>query len=194
MSGPNRPDGMLLPSSGDRLLSRLSGKWAFHAESARETEQRCCVMTTIDYPAALDSNDIERVVAGIQDNYSTHEIHIHDAATLHFGYWSKSERCVATTLLQDIQAAGYSLIQAGHEQAPESKEWHGWMECRKYAPGERARTLTCPRCEHTFTPVTVTYQIVGAGSAYYSCPECSNRLEASPPCPATSDSPGGETR
>jgi hypothetical protein len=149
--------------------------------------------TSIDYPDALDAEDIETVVADITDNYPTHEIHIHDAATLHFGYWDKSERCVATTLLRDIQAAGYSLIQVGREQAPESEEWHGWMECRKYAPGERDRELTCPRCEHTFTPVTVAHRIVGAGSALYTCPEpeCSNRFEAAPPRPALCDL-GGE--
>jgi hypothetical protein len=151
-------------------------------------------MESIDYPLAFDTNDIEAVVEAIETNYRAHEVSIHDAATLHVGYWDKSARSVDISLLCHIQAAGYSLIQVGHEQAPESEEWHGWMECRKYAPGERDRTLTCPRCQHTFTPVLVASLIVGPGSAYYTCPECSNHLEASPPRPAISDSSGGEPR
>lgn len=151
-------------------------------------------MDSIDYPAALDSNDIETVVADIKDNYSTHEIHIHTPETLHFGYWDKRERSVDTTLLRHLQAAGYSLIQAGREQAPESNEWHGWVECRKYAPGERDRTLMCACCQHTFTPVLVPHLIVGPGSAMYTCPECSNRFEAAPPRPALGDLAGGDGR
>jgi hypothetical protein len=150
--------------------------------------------TSIDYPAALDSDNIETVVADLTDNYPTHEIHIHTPETLHFGYWDKSDHHVSTTLLRHLQAAGYALIQVGREQAPESNEWHGWMECRKYAPGERARRLTCPRCEHTFTPVCVPHRILGPWNAVYSCPgpECSNHLEAAPPRPALSNSSGGE--
>jgi hypothetical protein len=152
------------------------------------------MVASIDYPDALDATDIETVVADIEHNYRAHEVHIHDAATLHFGYWDKSDRSVDTTLLRHIQAAGYSLIQSGRERAPESEEWHGWMECRKYAPGERDRTLTCPRCEHTFTSVSVPHRILGPWNAVYSCPgpECSNHLEAAPPRAALSDASGGE--
>lgn len=149
---------------------------------------------SIEYPDALNADDIETVVASIRANYPTHEIHIHDAETLHFGYWDKSERYVDTGLLHHLQAAGYALVQVGRDVAPESGQWHAWMECRKHAPGERARTLTCPRCDHAFTPITVPHLIVGAGVAHYICPECSNSLEASPPRPAVSDFPGGEMR
>lgn len=151
----------------------------------------------IDYPDALDAldaTDIETVVASIRVNYLAHEIRVHDAATLHFSYWDESEHYVATDLLHHLQAAGYSLLHVGHEVAPESGQRQGWMDCRKYAPGERARTLTCPRCEDTFTPVTVAHRITGPGSAYYACPECENRLEAAPPRPAVGDLAGGETR
>jgi hypothetical protein len=147
---------------------------------------------SIDYPDALDADDIETVVAYIEDNYPTHEIYIHDADTLHFGYWDKSKRYVAAGLLHHLQAAGYVLVHVGRDVAPESSQWRAWMECRKYSP--RDRTLTCPRCEHAFTPIHVPHLIVGNGVAHYICPECSNRLEASSPCPAVSDTSGGETR
>jgi hypothetical protein len=149
-------------------------------------------MAPIDYPDMLDADDIETVVTAIEDNYPAHEVHIHDAETLHFGYWDTHECIVDTGLLHHIQAAGYSFIHVGHKRAPASDAWCGWKECRKYASGERDRCLTCPRCEHTFTPVTVAHRIVGAGVAYYRCPECSNHIEGSPPAPAVPDSTGGE--
>jgi hypothetical protein len=149
---------------------------------------------SIDYPAALDVDDIEAVVTAIETNYPAHEVHIHDAETLHFGYWDKHECYVDTGLFHQIQAAGYTLVHVGHKRAPESDQWCGWIECRKYAPGERDRELTCPCCQHEFTPITVPHLIVGTGVAHYICPECSNRLEASSPRPAVSDTSGGETR
>jgi hypothetical protein len=152
------------------------------------------MIASIDYPDALDADDIEAVVAYIRANYSTHEIHIHDAETLHFGYWDESERYIATGLLHHLQAAGYALVHVGRDVAPESGQWRAWMECRKHAPGERDRTLTCPRCEHAFTPITVSHLIVGGGVAHYLCPECANCLEACPPRPAVSGLSGGDPR
>jgi hypothetical protein len=137
---------------------------------------------SMNYPAELDTDDIDELASYIERRYPTEEIRIHDTGTIHFAYWDKSHRVVSATLLEHIQAAGYRILHTGIATVPRGEMRRAWMECRKHEPGENEDadetesdmiTLSCDHCEQVYTPDDArTIAIFGPGDVRYTCHRC----------------------
>jgi hypothetical protein len=152
----------------------------------------------MNYPDELDADDIQELVAYIERAYPTEEIRVHDAETMHFGYWDTSHRIISAMLLDHIQAAGYCIIHAGIATVPRRVTRRAWMECRKHDPLEDdageldedekedknesdAITLLCEYCGQKFTPDEAR----GPGEVRYTCHRCGHGTDG--PSPINSD-------
>jgi hypothetical protein len=138
----------------------------------------------MNYPAELDSDDIDELASYIERRYPTEEIRIHNTKTIHFAYWDKSHRVVSAMLLDHIQAAGYRILHTGVATIPRGATRRAWMECRKHEPGEDGDgdedetdsddiTLSCDHCDQEYTADDArTIAIFGPDDGRYTCHRC----------------------
>lgn len=141
-----------------------------------------------DYPAELDTDDIEELATYIERRYPTQEIRICDTETIHFAYWDVSHQSVSSEFLDHIQAAGYRVLHAGRATVPRRGTRRAWVECRKHeddVSNVEARsgfTLSCRKCGNKYTTSEArTVVISGADVARYTCPRCGYGTDGPPP-------------